>query len=69
MINLNCGQLDDKVYTMPEHFEAISRAVESGDDKQVIQLVREALRNGVPAVEILEKGLVLGIQALGKLPQ
>jgi len=46
---------------------AISRAVEKGDDEQVLKLVKEALAGGVPAVDILEKGLVPGIQVLGKL--
>lgn len=47
--------------------ETISRAVERGDDKQVIKIVRKALANGVSALDILEAGLVPGIQALGKL--
>jgi len=46
---------------------AISRAVEKGDDNQVLKLVKEALAGGVPAIDILEKGLVPGIQVLGKL--
>ncbi len=45
----------------------ISQAVESGDDKQVVRIVKEALTSGVPAIDILEGGLVPGIQALGKL--
>ncbi len=52
---------------MPKHLQALSRAVESGDDKQVVALAREALKKGVPALDILEKGLVPGIQELGKL--
>jgi 5-methyltetrahydrofolate--homocysteine methyltransferase len=45
----------------------ISRAVEKGDDKQVIKIVKEALTSGVAPLDLLEKGLVPGIQALGKL--
>ena len=52
---------------MESYLGTISRAVESGDDKQVVQVVGKALTNGVPAIDILEKGLVPGIQALGKL--
>ena len=52
---------------MESYLGTISRAVESGDDKQVIKIVREALTGGVPPMDILEKGLVPGIQALGKL--
>lgn len=52
---------------MENNFEAISKAVESGDDKKVIELIEEALKNESPAMDILEKGLVPGVQALGKL--
>jgi len=45
----------------------MSRAVESGDDKKATALVKEALAEGMPALDILEKGLVPGIQALGEL--
>ena len=52
---------------MGSYGETISQAVERGDDKQVIKIVREAFANGVSALDILEGGLVPGIQALGKL--
>ncbi|MFC1913111.1 corrinoid protein [Chloroflexota bacterium] len=52
---------------MESNFNAMSRAVEKGDDEQVLKLVKEALAGGVPAADILEKGLVPGIQVLGKL--
>ena len=45
----------------------LSQAVQEGDDKKVVQLVKEALAEGLPAIDILEKGLVPGVQALGKL--
>jgi len=45
----------------------ISRAVERGDDKQVIKIVKEALSTSMSPSDILERGLVPGIQALGKL--
>ena len=52
---------------MDSYLDAISQAVESGDDKQVSALVKKAMDKGMPALDILEKGLVVGIQALGKL--
>jgi len=45
----------------------ISQAVQDGDDKKVVQLVKEALAERLPAIDILEKGLVPGVRALGKL--
>ena len=52
---------------MENYLDTLCRAVESGDDKQVIELVRKALTSSVPPTDILERGLVPGIQALGKL--
>ena len=45
----------------------LSQAVQDGDDKKVVQVVKEALAEGLPAMDILEKGLVPGVQALGQL--
>ena len=47
--------------------EELSRAVQAGDDKLVIVQVKDALAEGIPAPEILERGLVPGVQALGQL--
>ncbi len=52
---------------MESDLSAIPRAVEKGDDEQVLKLVKKALAGGVPAIDILRKGLVPGMQALGKL--
>lgn len=52
---------------MENYLSTISQAVERGDDKQVIKIVKEALASDMPALDILEKALVPGIQALGKL--
>jgi 5-methyltetrahydrofolate--homocysteine methyltransferase len=52
---------------LKDYLNIISQAVECGDDTQVVACTREALEQGVPAVDLLEKGLVPGIQALGKL--
>jgi 5-methyltetrahydrofolate--homocysteine methyltransferase len=47
--------------------DTISRAVERGDDKQVTKIAKKALASRVPPLDILQKGLVPGIQALGRL--
>lgn len=52
---------------MADIFSGLSQSVQEGDSKKVVQLVKEALAEGVPAVDILEKGLVSGVQALGQL--
>ena len=52
---------------MSDFLIVLSEAVQGGDDKKVVQLVKEALAEGLPAMDILEKGLVPGVQALGQL--
>jgi len=52
---------------MTSFSSVLSQAVQEGDDKKVVQLVKEALAEGLPAMDILEKGLVPGVQALGQL--
>ncbi len=52
---------------MGDSLQALAGAVQEGDDKTTVQLVREALDGGTPALDILEKGLVPGVQALGQL--
>jgi len=52
---------------MADFSSGLSQAVQEGDDKKVVQLVKEALAEGLPAMDILEKGLVPGVQALGQL--
>jgi len=51
---------------MADILKSIAENVQSGDDKQVMELVNKALKAKMPALDILEKGLVPGIQALGK---
>ncbi len=51
---------------MADFLSVMSEAVQSGDDKKVVQTVEEALKSGILATEVLEKGLVPGLQALGK---
>lgn len=52
---------------MTDFSSVLSQAVQEGDDRKVVQLVKEALAEGLPAMDILEKGLVSGVQALGQL--
>lgn len=52
---------------MADFLNSISQAVQDGDDKQVVELVGKPLESGISALDILEKGLIPGIQALGKL--
>jgi len=52
---------------MTELLSTIAQGVQDGDDKKVVELVGKALASGTPAPDILEKGMVPGIQALGQL--
>ena len=47
---------------MTDFASGLSQAVQDGDDKKVVQLVKEALAEGLPAMDILEKDLVPGVQ-------
>jgi 5-methyltetrahydrofolate--homocysteine methyltransferase len=49
------------------NLENLSTAVCDGDDKKAVELVKEALENQTPALDILNEGLVPGVQALSKL--
>lgn len=51
---------------MADVLESISDDVQKGDDKRIAELVSKALDSGLSALNILERGLVPGIQALGK---
>ena len=52
---------------MPDHLKAMAEAVKNGDEKLTVQTVDEALKAGIAPEDILGKGLVPGIQALGQL--
>ena len=51
---------------MADILKSIAENVQSGDDKKVVELVNQSLKAKTPPLDILEKGLVPGIQALGK---
>jgi 5-methyltetrahydrofolate--homocysteine methyltransferase len=52
---------------MANNLEMISQLVAQGDHEQTVKQVKEALSRGTRAEDILERGLVPGIQALGEL--
>ncbi|MBQ8395722.1 MAG: B12-binding domain-containing protein, partial [Oscillospiraceae bacterium] len=47
-------------------FNEISAKLQIGDSKAVKELVQKAVDEGVPAQEILEKGLVAGMNIIGE---
>ncbi len=51
---------------MSDFFETLSDTVRDGDDQKVAQMVEKALKDQIMAIDILEKGLVSGLQALGE---
>ncbi len=51
---------------MADILKAIAQGVEKGDDQKVVELVTQAVKSGIPALQVLDKGLVPGIQALGR---
>ena len=52
---------------MTDKYVLIAESVQNGNDKEAVKLVQEALDNDMPPEEILSRGLVPGIQALGQL--
>jgi corrinoid protein of di/trimethylamine methyltransferase len=51
---------------MPEIFENIAMSVYSGEVEKVSQLAQEALDGGAKAVEVLQGGLIAGMDAVGR---
>ncbi len=52
---------------MQSILEKLSQAIEKGDHTESVRLVKEALGVRIQPADILEKGMVPGIQALGEL--
>ncbi len=44
----------------------IAEGLQKGDDQQVGTLTREAIATGVPAAEVLQKGLIAGMNVVGE---
>ena len=51
---------------MANLLSVICEAVRKGDDQKVGHAVEEALKSGISAIQVLDQGLVLGMQALGE---
>jgi 5-methyltetrahydrofolate--homocysteine methyltransferase len=51
---------------MTDILSRISDALQQGDDQQVATLTSEALRSGIVAGEILDRGLVAGMNVVGE---
>jgi len=49
-----------------EILELIAQALQQGDDQQVGRLAAEALAAGLPAGDVLQKGLVAGMNVVGE---
>ena len=49
-----------------EILERIAQALQQGDDQQVGRLAAEALAAGLPAGDVLQKGLVAGMNVVGE---
>lgn len=47
--------------------EGIARAVQDIEQEKALALVQEALRQGLPAMDILQKGVLEGLKAIGAL--
>ena len=48
-------------------FDELSNAVVEGEEETVIDLVQKALKEGTPAKEVLDKGIIPGLDRTGKL--
>lgn len=46
--------------------EQISTSLQQGEDKQVFELTNEAIAEGIPAKEILDNGLIAGMDIIGE---
>lgn len=52
---------------MPDYLGTLAKAVQTGDAKLVEQTLDEALGAGITPKDILDKGLITGLQAVGQL--
>jgi corrinoid protein of di/trimethylamine methyltransferase len=49
-----------------EIYQAISKAITEGEDEEAVKRVQEALKSGLPPVEIMQRGIVAGISKAGE---
>jgi len=50
-----------------EIYQAISKAITEGEEEEAVKRVQEALKSGLPPVEIMQRGIVAGISKAGEL--
>jgi len=50
-----------------EIYQAISKAITEGEEEEAVKRVQEALKSGLPPVEIMQRGIVAGISKAGAL--
>jgi len=50
-----------------ELLDQIARDIQQGDEERVAGLTRQAVASGIPAKEILDRGLVAGMNEVGRL--
>jgi len=50
-----------------ELYQVISKAVTEGEEEEAVRKVEEALKSGLPPVEIMQRGVVAGISKAGEL--
>ncbi len=49
-----------------EILDSIAKSLMAGDDKQIVEEVRQAIEHGVPTTQILDDGLIAGMNVVGK---
>ena len=50
-----------------ELYQVISKAVTDGEEEEAVRKVEEALKSGLPPIEIMQRGIVAGISKAGAL--
>jgi len=50
-----------------ELYQVISKAVTEGEEEEAVRKVEEALKSGLPPIEIMQRGIVAGISKAGEL--
>ena len=50
-----------------ELYQVISKAVTEGEEEEAVRKVEEALKSGLPPIEIMQRGIVAGISKAGAL--
>jgi corrinoid protein of di/trimethylamine methyltransferase len=50
-----------------ELYQVISKAVTEGEEEEAVRKVEEALKSGLPPIEIMQRGVVAGISKAGEL--